>query len=171
MNDTADLDDLFEDENNLREEMSDKEVKNHVEELKEKRENSPTNYGRDGSLEVYSETFEYRDVSFKIVVRRYFKISPLDIDAEMSDGTSKWARLKPVDNSEDAATFLSKYNIKIGFLNHHTTHSWNEGMSLKERFEECVEEAEKDINWFRDSAGYELEERIDRMKEGFEGLE
>lgn len=165
---SVDIDNLFEDENNLKDEMSDEKVREHVEKIKEKRQNASANYGRDGSLAVYSEKFKYRGMPFRIVVKRYFRIYPMDIDAEMSQGMNKWARLEAVDKSGEAAAFLDKYDIKLGFFNHHTTHSWNEGMSLRKRFEECVEKAEDDIDWFRDKAEDQVEEKISEMESWFE---
>lgn len=151
--------------------MSDEEVRNHLEKIKEKRENAPENYGRDGSIVVYFDSFEYRGISFRIRVSRYFTISPVNIDAEMSDGTSKSAEIQPTEKSSEVSAFLRKHSLKTGFLQYHTTHSWNEGMSLKERFQECLDEAKKDIDWFRDEGEQEIEEKISSMREEFDQLE
>lgn len=165
----VDVDSLFEDENTLKDEMSDEEFREMVQNIRSKREELD-HRGRDGSRCVFAREFEYRGISFVVTVKRYFRTRLIDIHAEIANDTNKWAELTYPEESEDVVRFVSSSNPSrsIGFLEGHTTHMPNDGQSLKTRFEEMVEQAKDDIDWFLDEAGDEIEKEIERLRTRYE---
>lgn len=161
------LDALFADPDTLKDEQSDEKFRERVEEEAERREEENVR-GRDGMFCVFEKDFEHRGIPFRIHVERYYKIRPVTIDADFAGLGNKQVALGPTDESEELRTLVHTHGaLSDTFLQYRTHHSWNDGQTLREMFEEAINRAESDIDVLLDRGSDDVEQRIRELRDGF----
>lgn len=170
------------DDDTLDDEMSDIEFQKKI--IEEGKTRDFKKYGRDGTFGVWKKTFTHRRLKFDIVVIRYYVIGEKILqshgkkkshDFKMGTSRNMWVVLEHPKSMETIVGFVNKLESQIKptryeFLYADTLHSWNDGQTLKQRFEIMYKQGISDIDWWLDEAEKDLERYIKELKKEFKEL-
>lgn len=146
-------------------ELSDKEFKSEVQEIKKSSSQGNTTTRCVSEIEQ-----EYRGISFTIHLQRYARLSPsININADFLEFGNRQIYISSDDPvAEKVRTF--GWPMRTGFLQLDTTHSVHQGMSLEEMLEYALNDVKQDIDWLHDEAPEEVEEHLKEQRQEFQKI-
>lgn len=155
----------FIDKNHITGEMSDALFLEEIEKIAREREKR-RDYGRDGYIKIYSETFEYKSLPYVIIIYRYFTLNRSIEETEfIPSSNNKFGRLSYPKELEKLVRLINEMMSLINdyydnsFLNEGDLHSNQETWTLKQMIEWLHETAKTQIDML-DNLKVEFQKRI-----------
>lgn len=112
-------------------------------------------------MDVWRRTYEYRGIKYDIAMMRYLSTSG---QIGMNQ-YGKWFVLEHPKETSRIAEFAKEICEYCEFLYRDTLHPRNDQQTLEQMFNEVVEFARQDIDYFLDDASGEIEKRQTRLAE------
>lgn len=139
-----------------------------MEQIEADRQDNPL-AGRDGMECLAEHQIEYRGIQFTVHLERYFTVSPVNIDAEMSS----WGNLFiEITCDSELAERIRTYGwpMKDWFLQIDTAHGANEGQDVEEKLEWALERAKQHIDWLHERMAEETREHLQEQEDELEQI-
>ena len=143
-------------------EISDNEFKEKVDEIEKTRD---PEYGRDGTIDVWRKTYEYKGIEYDIALLRYFKTGMPISEIKGMNQYGKWFVLEYPTNSK-AQLINKKFDEDdYEFLYKDTLHAGDTTKSFEQLFDSMVIAAKEDIDNFIDTFESRINDKIKEFNE------